>query len=95
MPPFGDGPKASCHECIEPYNQLVRSIAAAKGATLVDVHAAWAGRTGLKGADGMHPTAAGYEVIYLGWYATKTPAAVLAQVRPIVLDRLARFAASA
>jgi hypothetical protein len=39
-------------------------------------------------------TGAGYEVIYLSWYATKTPAAVLAQVRPIVLDRLARYAAT-
>jgi hypothetical protein len=40
-------------------------------------------------------TGAGYEVIYLGWYATKTPGSVLAQVRPIILDRLARFAATA
>ncbi len=63
LPPFGSGPKASCHECIEPYNRLIRNIAAAKGATLVDVHAAWAGGAGLMGADGIHPTAAGYEVI--------------------------------
>lgn len=39
--------------------------------------------------------AQGYEVIYLGWYATKSPATVLTQIRPIVLDRLALFADSA
>jgi lysophospholipase L1-like esterase len=63
LPPFGNGPKASCHECIDPYNRLIRAIAAAKGAALVDVHAAWGGRPGLMGADGIHPTEAGYEVI--------------------------------
>ena len=63
LPPFGNGPKASCQECVEPYNSHLRAIAAAKGATLVDVHAAWAGRSGLMGADGIHPTDAGYEVI--------------------------------
>jgi lysophospholipase L1-like esterase len=61
LPAFGSGPKASCPECIEPYNTLIRAIAAAKGATLVDVHAAW--RSELMGADGIHPTEAGYEVI--------------------------------
>jgi lysophospholipase L1-like esterase len=61
LPPFGSGPKASCPECIEPYNTRIRAIAAAKGATLVDVHAAW--RSELMGADGIHPTEAGYEVI--------------------------------
>ena len=63
LPPFGNGPKASCPECVAPYNNHLREIAEAMGATLVDVHAAWAGRSGLMGADGIHPTDAGYEVI--------------------------------
>ena len=37
--------------------------AARKGATLVDVFQAWGGRSELMGADGIHPTEAGYEVI--------------------------------
>jgi lysophospholipase L1-like esterase len=63
LPPFGNGPKASCPECVEPYNERIRSMAAAKKAVLVDVEAAWGNGTGLMGADGIHPTEAGYEVI--------------------------------
>ena len=63
LPPLGPGGKAACPECVEPYNNLIRRMVAAKGATLVDVHAAWGGRAGLMGADGIHPTEAGYEVI--------------------------------
>ena len=63
LPPLGPGGKAACPECVEPYNSLIRRMVSAKGATLVDVHAAWGGRAGLMGADGIHPTEAGYEVI--------------------------------
>jgi hypothetical protein len=40
-------------------------------------------------------TAAGYETVYLGWYATKSPAAVAATIRQIIVDRLELFAATA
>jgi lysophospholipase L1-like esterase len=68
LPPFGSGPKASCRECVEPFNALIRSIVSHRGATLVDVFAAWAGRTDLMGADGIHPTEAGYEVISTAFF---------------------------
>jgi lysophospholipase L1-like esterase len=63
LPPLGPGPKAGCPECVEPLNARIRAVAAAKSAVLVDVHAAWGARTGLMGADGIHPTEAGYEAI--------------------------------
>jgi lysophospholipase L1-like esterase len=63
LPPLGPGGKASCPECVDPFNDRVKGMASAKGAVLVDVHAAWGGRTDLMGADGIHPTEAGYEVI--------------------------------
>jgi lysophospholipase L1-like esterase len=63
LPPLGPGGKAGCPECVEPLNDRIRAMAAAKGAVLVDVHAAWGNRTGLMGADGIHPTEAGYQVI--------------------------------
>lgn len=66
LPPLGSGPKASCPECIEPYNTRIRAVAAAKGATLVDVYLAW--RNDLMGADGIHPTEAGYEAIAAAFF---------------------------
>jgi lysophospholipase L1-like esterase len=63
LPPLGPGPKAACPACVAPLNQQIRSMAAARGAFLVDVHAAWGGQSGLMGGDGIHPTPAGYEVI--------------------------------
>ena len=63
LPPLGPGGKAGCPECVEPLNDRIRAMAAGKGAILVDVHAAWGNRTGLMGADGIHPTEAGYQVI--------------------------------
>jgi lysophospholipase L1-like esterase len=62
LPPVGP-PKGGCPECVEPLNDRVRAMAAAKGAVFVDVYAAWGNRPGLMGADGIHPTEAGYEVI--------------------------------
>ena len=63
LPPLTPGGKASCPECVEPLNERIRTMAAAKGAVLVDVHRAWGDRPGLMGADGIHPTEAGYQVI--------------------------------
>ena len=63
LPPLGPGPKASCTECVEPFNERVRRMAPAKGAVLVDVHQTWGSRTGLMGADGIHPTSEGYTAI--------------------------------
>ena len=68
LPPLGPGPKAGCPECVEPFNERLARVAAAKQATLVDVYAAWGGRTGLMGADGIHPTEAGYEVIAAAFF---------------------------
>ena len=60
LPPLGP-PKAACPECVVPYNNLIREIAGRRGATLVDVYQVW--RPELMGADGIHPTEAGYDVI--------------------------------
>ena len=68
LPPLGPGPKAGCPECVEPFNERLAAVAKAKGATLVDVYAAWGNRTGLMGADGIHPTEAGYEVIATAFF---------------------------
>ena len=63
LPPLGPGPKAGCPECVEPYNTRLRGMVSAEGVTLVDVYEAWRGKAGLMGADGIHPTEAGYDVI--------------------------------
>ena len=62
LPPVGP-PKGGCPECVEPLNDRLRAMAAAKGAVFVDVYATWGNRPGLMGADGIHPTEAGYEAI--------------------------------
>jgi lysophospholipase L1-like esterase len=62
LPPLGP-PKGGCPECVEPLNGRLQSMAATRGAVFVDVYAAWGNRPGLMGADGIHPTEAGYEVI--------------------------------
>jgi acyl-CoA thioesterase I len=71
LPPLGP-PKAGCPECVEPFNSRLRAVAAAKGAVLVDVYGAWMGApggpVGLMGADGIHPTEAGYEVIATAFF---------------------------
>lgn len=69
LPPLGDGPKASCPDCIDPFNDRIRAMAAAKGALLVDVERAW-NASGLMGADGIHPTEAGYEAIASAFFET-------------------------
>ena len=46
---------------IEPTNNLIRQVAFAEGAVLVDLYAAFAGQEAvLLGDDGLHPTPAGY-----------------------------------
>lgn len=61
LPPLG--PPKGCLECVDPFNERLPSMVGAKGAVLVDVRAAWGNQAGLMGADGIHPTEAGYEVI--------------------------------
>jgi len=68
LPPLGPGPKAFCPECVIPFNDRVHHMVPAKGAVLVDVFAAWGGRSGLMGADGIHPTEAGYETIATAFF---------------------------
>jgi lysophospholipase L1-like esterase len=63
LPPFTTEGKAGCPACIDPYNDRIRDMVAARGAVLVDVYEAWGARTDLLGADGLHPTEAGYEVV--------------------------------
>jgi lysophospholipase L1-like esterase len=47
---------------ISPTNDLIRGVAAAEGAVLVDLYRAFIGMEGtLLGEDGLHPSAAGYE----------------------------------
>ena len=67
LPPLGP-PKGSCPECVIPLNGRLQSMAASRGAVFVDVHGAWDNRPGLMGADGIHPTEAGYEVIATAFF---------------------------
>jgi len=56
--------RGSAAAFVEPYNNRLRSLAAAEGVTLVDVHSAFNGdTTTLIDFDGLHPTAAGYQRI--------------------------------
>lgn len=67
LPPLGP-PKAACPECVGPMNDRLRAMASARGAVLAEVHGAWGNRPGLMGADGIHPTEAGYEVIATAFF---------------------------
>jgi lysophospholipase L1-like esterase len=62
LPPLGP-PKGGCPECVRPLNERLQSMAFARGAVFVDVYAAWGNGSGLMGADGIHPTEAGYALI--------------------------------
>jgi lysophospholipase L1-like esterase len=62
LPPLRE-PGAGCPECVQPFNDDIRGIAALHGAVLVDVYAAFGNHAELIGADGLHPTAAGYDVM--------------------------------
>jgi lysophospholipase L1-like esterase len=48
---------------VPPFNDQVRALAASKGVPLVDVYLAFNGNLSLIGPDGLHPNAAGYQLI--------------------------------
>lgn len=48
---------------VVPFNAQLASLAASRNWTLVDVYAAFKGDLSLVGADGLHPTDAGYQVV--------------------------------
>ena len=66
----GTPPRASYPELVAPTNDAIRSMAAAEGATLVDLYAAFGGvpDPALISSDGLHPTAAGNERIAQTFY---------------------------
>jgi lysophospholipase L1-like esterase len=58
------GPLGTGAILVQPYNDQLRSLAAAENITLVDVFQAFGGDvTTLIGVDGLHPTTAGYQKI--------------------------------
>lgn len=63
LPPWRNGgPKQLDASLVPAFNDEIRKMAVNKGATLVDVHAAFGGDLDrLVGADGLHPTEAGYQ----------------------------------
>jgi lysophospholipase L1-like esterase len=54
---------------VGPFNDRVRDLAASKGVPLVDVYQAFNGQLSLLGSDGLHPTAAGYDLIAETFFA--------------------------
>jgi lysophospholipase L1-like esterase len=63
LPPQREGGARAYHpEAVRPYNERLVAIAAFRGATLVDLYAAFGGNPSpdLIGPDGLHPTEAGY-----------------------------------
>jgi lysophospholipase L1-like esterase len=76
--------RAFAPEDIDPANAAIRAMAAAEGATLVDVNAVFAGRLDLLDEDGLHPTVAGYATIaqtYFDAIRTHLERAALEHVR--------------
>lgn len=57
------GSRATSIELLPAYNDWMRRIARDRGATLVDVNAAFGSDLSLLSADGLHPTVDGYRVI--------------------------------
>ena len=56
------GARAFAPRAIVPINDLIRGMAAAEGAVLVDLYPAFEGHVDtLLGADGLHPNEAGYQ----------------------------------
>jgi len=65
------GPLGTCAILVQPYNDSLKSVAAADNATLVDVYQAFGGdTTTLIGPDGLHPTVAGYQRIADTFFAS-------------------------
>jgi lysophospholipase L1-like esterase len=62
-PQRAGGPKADAGPLLEEFNQEIRVKTAQRGHTLVDLAAAFGGGVSEIGADGLHPTEAGYERI--------------------------------
>jgi len=65
IPPMRPGgPKANCPDCVPPYNARVVALTSSKGARTVDIYPVIAADMPLLlGADGIHPTVAGYQAI--------------------------------
>jgi lysophospholipase L1-like esterase len=62
LPERAGGCRARAPALISPTNDLIRGVANAEGATLVDLYQAFAGmESTLLGIDGLHPTEAGYD----------------------------------
>jgi lysophospholipase L1-like esterase len=71
LPPMDPArPKGAGAAAVAPFNAQLASLAAARNWTLVDVNAAFKGDLSLIGADGLHPTDAGYQVIAQAFYDT-------------------------
>lgn len=62
-PQVPGGSRATTIALLPRYNDWMRRIATDRGATLVDVHAAFRGDLTFISADGLHPTVEGYRVI--------------------------------
>ncbi len=67
LPPMNPATRPAA-PLVAPYNAQLVSLAASKNWTLVDVNAAFHGDLSLIGADGLHPTDAGYQVIAQAFY---------------------------
>ena len=64
LPPERPGGfRAGAIALIEPFNNGLKDVVRSQGASLVDVHAGFGGDLSLLGADGLHPTEAGYQRI--------------------------------
>lgn len=68
LPPMDPNKRGDAAAAVAPFNAQVVSLAAARSWTVVDVNAAFKGDLGLIGADGLHPTDAGYQVIAKAFY---------------------------
>jgi lysophospholipase L1-like esterase len=68
LPPMDPDKRGAAAAAVGPYNAQLANLAALRNYTLVDVNAAFHGDLGLIGADGLHPTDAGYQVIAQAFY---------------------------
>ena len=71
LPEFAGGSpdRSRARPLIEPANDRIRAMAARQGAEIVDLHHAFVGlERSLIGADGLHPTEAGYETIAAAFF---------------------------
>ena len=69
-PQRAGGSRAFSVDLVEPMNARIRALAPAEGAVLVDLYRDFNGELGLLiGADGLHPTVAGYQRIAESFFA--------------------------